>query len=157
MKTRFDLITTVLLVLSLTGCGRTNVPPDLPKLVSCQITVQQEGKPLVDASVSLAPQDGSKWNATGSTNERGIAEMFTHGMYRGVAEGKYKVVVSKNESTNPPLAPTGQPQEKQKHFTLVEEIYGDPVKTPLEIDVVKGTIEYSVDSGKAIKKQLPDR
>ncbi|MDR1960642.1 MAG: hypothetical protein LBQ54_16650 [Planctomycetaceae bacterium] len=157
MKTRFDFIATVLFVLSWTGCGGTNVPPDLPKLVTCQITVRQEGKPLAEASVFLAPQDGSKWNASGNTDARGVAEMFTHGMYQGVAEGKYKVVVSKNESTDPPLAPTGQPQEKQQHFTRVEEIYADAVKTPLAIEVVRGTREYTADAGKAVRIQLPER
>jgi hypothetical protein len=158
MKTTFYLVASIaFLTVSLAGCSRTNFPPDLPKLVSCKITVEQEGKPLTDASVFLAPQDGSKWNATGNTNKQGVAEMFTHGMYRGVAEGKYKVVISKTESTNPPPVPTGQVQEKQKHFTLVEEIYGETEKTPLEIDVLKSTKEYSVDAGKAIKEQLPDR
>jgi hypothetical protein len=157
MKTPFYLVTSIFYLVFLTGCHKTNIPPDLPKLVSCKITVQQEGKPLTDASVFLVPQDSSKWNATGNTNKQGVAEMFTHGMYQGVVKGKYKVVLSKTESTNPPLVPTDQYQEKQKHFTLVEEVYGDTDKTPLEIDVARNTKEYSINAGKVIKKQLPDR
>ncbi|MDR1924806.1 MAG: hypothetical protein LBQ66_10570, partial [Planctomycetaceae bacterium] len=89
-------------VLCCVGCSGQKLPPDLPKLYSCKITITQGGKPLANANVFLAPANGSKWNASGSTNQQGTVELWTQGMYRGVAEGNFKVVVTKQEIINPP-------------------------------------------------------
>lgn len=159
MKYFSHLLIVLGLFVAIVGCGKSNLPPDLPKLVPCKITVTQEGSPLENAKVFLQPEDGSKWNATGNTNAQGETVLMTHGMYNGVPEGKYKVLISKTESTNPPLVSTesGLPQEKSKTFTYVEEIYGNASKTPLSIDVSSSNGTHSVDAGKAVKIQLPDR
>ncbi|MDR1385400.1 MAG: hypothetical protein LBJ67_16365, partial [Planctomycetaceae bacterium] len=136
---------------AITGCSGKQLPPDLPQLFPCKIIIQQEGKPLADAQVFLSPVDGSKWNATGNTNTQGVTEPWTQGMYRGVAEGKFKVVVFKQEIINPPAetsSASGQQTEEPKVYNLIEEIYSEATKTPLSIEVSSSQSEWTLDIGK---------
>jgi hypothetical protein len=150
------LISIILVIIA--GCSGSKLPPDLPKLFPCKITVQQDGVPLADAKVFLSPTDGSQWNASGNTNTQGVVELWTHGSYRGVSEGKFKVLISKQEIVNP--SPTtssdlNQKIEEPKVYNLVEEIYSETEKTPLSIDVSSNQSEFTLDAGKSVRKLIP--
>jgi len=144
------------LCLCLLGCGGKKNPDGMPPLVPCEITIQQEGQPLVGANVSILPMAGDeKWSAVGRTDEKGTAVLHTWGQYAGAAEGKYKVTVSKTEveSVVPPDA-TSEERAKlppDKTFVCVEAIYSDAAKTPLEIELNKGTKSFTLDAGKKVR------
>ena len=141
----------------LNGCNRGNTPGGMPPLVPCEILVQQDGKPLEHAKVSLIPNSG-EWNAVGTTDAAGRAKVYTWGQHAGAAEGTYKVVVSKVEMIPGPQQPPDSPiKSLDKSFRLVEEAFGDAETTPLTIDVKKGAKAYTVDAGKAIRELLPER
>ena len=152
----------VALCLCLTGCSGQKYPDGMPKLVPCEITIQQEGQPLADAMVSLIPTQGdNKWSANGRTDDAGKAVIYTWGKYEGAAEGSYKVVVGKTHTDSAPQAAssdeeTRRPQQ-DKTYNLVEEVYSEASTTPLEIELKKGTKEFTLDAGKAIKKLIPMR
>ena len=143
-----------------TGCGE-KLPDGMPKPVPCEILVTQEGNPLENALVSLQPVGDGKWSAIGNTDATGKAIVFTMDKYKGAVEGKYKVIVSKTE-TEQSKGPVSSNDAARRStslggFYLVDEKYGNPITTPLEIDVVKGTIEYSVDAGKVVRIKMPVR
>ncbi|MDR2706206.1 MAG: DUF4198 domain-containing protein [Planctomycetaceae bacterium] len=144
---------------TLLGCSN-QLPPDLPKLFPCKVILQQEGKPLAGAKVFLSPENGSKWNAVGVTDTQGVAVPWTQGLYTGVAEGKYKVLISKQEIVNPPEVTSSASEQKEgvtKVYNLVEEIYGETDKTPLTIEVSSSQKEFTLDAGKSIYQLVPSR
>jgi hypothetical protein len=141
------------------GCNGKPRPDGTPPLVACSIFVQQEKTPLIDANVSLIPEDGSQWNAAGTTDASGVAKLYTLSQYEGVAIGRYKVVVSKME-TIPGMLGSSDGSTKgtpDPHFNLVELQYSDPTKTPLTLEIVKGTSRYEIDAGKAVRIQEKQR
>jgi hypothetical protein len=159
----------ILLLFSSSGCGGKKLPSDLPKLNPVSITIIQDGKPLAEAMITLTQLDGAaKWSATGNTNAQGIAHHFsTNGMYEGVAAGKFKVCIRKvereREKIDIPPEPT-DPAEKYawrqkyidrvpppKEYDLVEKKYSDLKTTPLEIEIVAGQNEFSLDVGKPVR------
>jgi hypothetical protein len=145
---------------TITGCSGSKLPPDLPKLFPCKIIIQQEGKPLADAKVFLSPENGSKWNAVGSTDAHGVTSPWTQGLYVGVAEGKYKILITKQEIVNPPEVTSSALEQKEgetKVYNLVEEIYGEADKTPLAIEVSASQKEFTLDAGKPVHQLLPAR
>ena len=147
-------------LLHLAGCGE-KLPDGMPKPVPCEIIVSQEGKPLENAIVSLQPSEGGKWSAIGNTDATGKAIVFTMDKYKGAVAGKYKVLVSKTE-TEKSKGPVSSDEAMGRStslngFYLVEESYGNPMTTPIEIEVVKGTVEYPVDAGKAVRIRMPER
>lgn len=143
-----------------TGCSGQKTPDDLPKLYPQKIVLTQEGKPLADAEVYLAPEEGSKWNGGGSTDDSGTAEIFTQGRYKGLASGKYKVVVTKTEietNFNPQRGVSEgskEVQSKDTVYTLVETKYRDEKTTPLEITVADRKGEHALDAGKVVREQM---
>jgi hypothetical protein len=142
------------------GCSRSELPPDLPKLFPCKIIVQQEGKPLAEAKVFLSPENGSKWNAAGVTDAQGLAAPWTQGLYAGAAEGKYKVLISKQEIINPPevtSSASGQKEGVTKVYNLVDEIYSEADKTPLTIEISSSQKEFTLDAGKSVRNLIPAR
>jgi hypothetical protein len=148
-----------LLMFLISGCGGKSLPDGMPSLVTCSILVQQDKIPLVNANVSLIPADGSKWNAAGSTNDSGIAKLYTLSQYEGVPEGKYKVVVSKRE-TIPGVARASDGSTKgtpDQHFNLVELQYSNLAETPLILEIVKGKSHYELEAGKAVRIQEKQR
>ena len=82
----------------LLAAGCTQQRPDgLPKLYPVSLRVVQEGKPLDGASLVLrtADADALPWTIGGKTDDSGTLVLWTHGKYKGVPAGKFKVVVSK--------------------------------------------------------------
>ncbi|MDR0338341.1 MAG: carboxypeptidase-like regulatory domain-containing protein [Planctomycetaceae bacterium] len=130
---RFIMILSVLLFCSIIGCGKEKLPADIPSLHPCQITVQMKGSPLEGATVSLLPEQG-KWGAAGITNTQGIAELRTRN-YRGVAEGHYKITVSKIQVGTSPGTDEGSAIPPT---ALVNETFSNPEKTPLTCEIKPG-------------------
>lgn len=163
MKLTYDLKFVFVLcsmMLFVAGCGE-KLPAGMPKPVPCEVIVTQEDKPLENALVSLQPSDGKQWSAVGNTDATGKAIVFTTDRYKGAVPGKYKVLVSKTE-TEQSKGPVSSDEAAGRNtslggYYLVEEKYGNPITTPIEIEVVKGTTEYPVDAGKAIRIKMPER
>lgn len=142
------------------GCGQKK-PEGLSNLEPVILTVTQDGAPCADAQVNLLSLDPSnKWTSGGTTDSMGVVALVTHGQYKGVPVGKYKVSVFKKigEGTPPPPLPTDEASEKAYNdyyesgqtydlFCLIEKKYTDLNTTPLEIEVVKGKNELTVDVG----------
>ncbi len=168
------------LALLATGCSKQKLPSDLPKLFPTQIVLTQDGKPLEKASVTLTASDPeaagavSKWASSGGTDAMGLAEMFVNGQYKGVPEGKFKVVVLKYEDSSvqakeiPPQPnavedPEGfdkwrkmydksSEQMDNKIYYLVDKKYSDEKSTPLEITVTQaGPNKFQFDLGKPVR------
>ncbi len=71
----------------------------MPELYSITLQFTQAGAPLSGAAVQLIPLDPTnKWTCGGGTDASGTCVVHTHGVYRGVAAGKYKICVSKTET-----------------------------------------------------------
>ena len=160
----FVAIFTVFVVL--VGCSKgPSKPEGMPELVPCKVKVVQDGSPLANANVVLIPvaPAGTVWPVGGQTDAAGIAEMRTYGEHVGAPVDHYKVVVSKVKVETLVPATTsadGQYQPAQeKLYDLVAPALGFPPTSTLEIQVVKGTTDYSVDVGVAVQvlKQQPNQ
>jgi hypothetical protein len=136
------VILSALLFCSIIGCGKEKLLTDLPRLHPCHITVQMNGSPLEGATVSLLPEQG-KWGAAGITNAQGIAELRTRNYY-GVAEGHYKITVSKIQAGTSPGTDEGTAIPP---ITLVNETFSNPEKTPLKCEIKSGknSFDFTVE------------
>ncbi|MDR2439918.1 MAG: carboxypeptidase-like regulatory domain-containing protein [Planctomycetaceae bacterium] len=133
----------VTVILYLSSCGGTKKPDGLPDLYPCRIVVTVNEAPLEGALVSLSGNDG-RWPGNGFTDQQGIAVIRTRGQFVGVAEGTYKVTVSK---VLPP-PPTGKDEGSTKEpKQLINSKYTTPETTPLECVVKSGTnnFEFKVE------------
>jgi hypothetical protein len=145
----------ILFFATFTGCGqRSQRPDDLPQLSPCKITVTQDGVPLQEANVVMFSKETSvKYrNATGMTDNNGIAEMRTYG-FSGVPVGVYKIMVKKTilEGAKEYVDELGTPQVSGgKDYNLVNQKYQDEKTTDLEIEVTSGNNEISIDVGKPV-------
>jgi len=142
------------------ACNRQPLPNDLPKLYRRSVKVTQGGRPLADAVVFFAPTDNSKWNAGGSTNSSGVAELHTQGMYRGIAAGTYKVTVNKTEFEDK-VDPTRRNSEGGALTTtifhsLVELKYTDQNTTDLEVVITPKNEPIVLDLGSPVRQVLPE-
>ena len=156
---------------SFSGCGGEPRPKDLPDLFPVSVTVEQEGKPVPGAVVTLNHVDGdAKWSAACETGSDGIAKnFFTNGKYKGVALGKYQVCVRKlergeMEKVDLPPEPTDpyerylwrqkyeESQKRPESYDLIEAKYFDPRLSPLEIEVTAGAKnEFTVDVSSPVR------
>jgi hypothetical protein len=140
------------------GCSRNNsLPPDLPKLYPCRITVMQDGKPLSDASVTLLANDKSVLynSASGMTNSNGIVSLRTYGV-DGVPTGNYKITVSKHveEGATEYTDVSGLKQTKNGiWYSLIESKFVTEETTPLEIEITAGKNEKIIDVGKSVHEK----
>jgi len=155
MKRTISVLFTILLAV-MTGCGGSSKPPGFPKLVPCKIKVIQGGAPLAGADVVLvsAAPSGTVWSVGGQTDTTGIAVMRTHGEHIGAPVDQYKVVVSKVEvEVIRPESIRGSMYQgaEEKIYDIVAPALGFPKTTTLQINVVKGTVDYSVDVGAAVR------
>ncbi|MDR2439500.1 MAG: carboxypeptidase-like regulatory domain-containing protein [Planctomycetaceae bacterium] len=155
------------------GCQRgPSLPSDIPPLTVCKIIVTQNGEPVDGVSVSLLPVTKTEnWRTSGVTDANGTTVPFTNGLFEGVPQGKYKIVVSKTERESdkniPPTPPMGTPDYEEwmkKYFgkknivttySLIEKQYISFSTTPHEIEVSgKKTIETTIDVGKKVREKL---
>jgi hypothetical protein len=134
------------------GCNPQAKPPDLPDLQPVNITITQEGKPLIGADVVLMPdQTNEKWSAGGVTDTSGIVVPCTQGKYRGVPVGKFKICVSKTETESTVGRNESYSGTPPKSYRLVEEQYANPITSPLEIEIVTGKNVGKFDVGKVVR------
>jgi len=81
------------------GCGKSTMPPDMPKLYPAQLTLTQGGKPFEDVMVIASHKDAaSHYSSGGISDANGIVVLRTHGKYSGVPEGTYALALSKRET-----------------------------------------------------------
>ncbi len=81
----------------LTGCGAEK-PAGFPDTVPFSIKIEKEGRPLVDAQISLYSESGVDYAVGGTTDENGVAELATvRGSYarKGAPLGTFAVTVNK--------------------------------------------------------------
>ena len=161
MKT--DTLQTLLMLtavaLPLIGCGGEKLPPGMPPPVPCEIVVTQEGQPLAGAVVRLQPIDNSDWSAVGRTDESGKLTVYTADRFKGAVPGKYKVIVSKTETEKGKAVSSAEAEGRDTSpasYYLVGEQYQSASKTPLEIEVSKGTPTHTVDVGKAVRIKIEE-
>ncbi len=153
---------------SAVGCGQ-KLPDGMPKLNPTTITAVQDGAPLADAMITLQAVDlaNNKWSSGGTTDAKGVATIVTHGQYKGVPTGKYKVAVSKTvgEGTPPPPKPIDEESARiyqeyidsgatYAEFFVVAPEYRLVDSTPLEVDVVDGSNNLKVDVGAAVREEI---
>lgn len=156
LKRRSTLIATVLAVVAAScfvGCAR-KTPDGMPKLYPCSITLTQGNAPLADATVTLV-NDSLEWAVSGTTDEKGVAVIYTHGTYAGAPEGDYVVVVQKQIVEKP----TVQQQSASDDiiggvaYNCVSEEFGSKTTSPLKLEV-KGKTTGSFDVGEAIREEV---
>jgi hypothetical protein len=138
-------IVILLAVLCFAGCA-PSLPKGMPPIYPCTITLTQEGVPLVGASVALIPEDTTlTFTFAGATTSSGSVEMYSHGKYRGIPAGKYKLIVTKNthEIQN----------EKIWTVSLVDVQYCNSDTSPLQVDIAKTKNQFTFELGKAVKIQ----
>jgi len=149
----------------LAGCSGESRPEGMPKLYpSVRIKVVQEGTPLEDAYVSLRPEDKSlTWGIGGKTDAQGIAQLWTHGKYKGAYAGTFKVVVTKtvNEGEKEYIAALDRHDTKAaeavkvQSFSFVEDKFGLENQTPLTIEISSSSNVIEVDAGPVVKIEKP--
>ena len=167
MNKVFALSICAILAASAIGCG-PKTPDGMPDLQPTTITVIQDGAPLPEAVLNLQSVDTtSKWTCGGVTDEKGVATIVTHGQYKGAPIGKYKVSVSKviGDGTPPPPTPIDAESARiyqeyidsgatYEEFDVVDKTFAIVETTTLEVEVVKGKNELSVDVGSAIHEPI---
>ena len=157
----------VLSITALSGCGGQSRPADLPRLYPCTVTVLQDGRPLGEGIVKLVSTDPSfRWVIFAQLDSSGTGKVYTQGLYVGVPEGEYKVVVSKEESVSEQVGPTITRQDGDsgetitvtptsvKVYTLVEKEYTDAKTTPLSITISQKGNNQTFDCGKPVREFL---
>ncbi len=154
-------------VLASIGCGKKK-PAGMPDLQPTTLTVTQGGAPLAEAVINFKAVDSSMtWTCGGITDSKGVATIVTHGQYKGAPEGKYKVSVMKTvgEGTPPPPSPIDEESARvykeyidsgatYEEFYVVDQQYATIETTPLEVEVVKGKNDLTVDVGEAVKEPI---
>lgn len=153
-----------LFAFTLQGCGARAKPADMPALQPCSITFIQEGKPLSGANIILHSSDSDfKWGVGGVTDENGVVVLKTNGFYDGVPVGTYKISLTKLISDGPP-PPSSLPDDEDErtkimneyakqvtHYSTIPAEFRKKDSTSLEIEVVKGKNEKTLDLGKEVK------
>ena len=125
--------------LTFSGCGGEPKPDGMPKLHPTVIQLTQESTPVEGASVQLVSETDGRWPIGGSTDANGTVSLKTYGRYAGVPEGKYKVLVSKNERERVGSEPQSMYDSWAENvYNLVDPVYSVPETTPLEIEVKPG-------------------
>lgn len=135
------------------GCGR-KTPAGMPKLYPCSIEIIQDGKPLGDATVTLATEEHT-WAVSGSTDASGVAKIFTHGTYPGAPLGKYTVVVSKQIVEEPEQTQVSASMivSGGTAYNLVAPEFGSRDTSPLTLEI-KGKTKESFDVGESIREEV---
>lgn len=149
------------------GCKESR-PAGMPKLQKVKITLTQEGQPCDDAKLGLLPIGGDpQWSSGGTTNANGVLEPVTHGKYKGMPVGKYRVTVDKSvgEGEPPPPSPIDAESQRKfdeyrasgktyKLFQVMPDKYRLRDSSPLEIEVTEGTNEFTLDVPESVKVEV---
>ncbi|MDR1477991.1 MAG: hypothetical protein LBJ00_03525 [Planctomycetaceae bacterium] len=95
-----QLLTLLFWVEFFIGCSRLPPKPaDLPELYSAKVTVTFGGKAIEGVNVSLRPTDKNiKWQASGYTDNNGIANLRTSFAFPGVPVGNFIISFDKKSS-----------------------------------------------------------
>ena len=166
-KTSIAVLTLTLLLLGAAGCGEPK-PEGMPDLHKVKIILTQEGKPCDDAKIGLLPLGGDpQWSSGGTTDSNGNLEPVTHGKYKGMPVGKYRVTVDKSvgEGEPPPPSPIDAESKKKfddyvasgktyKLFQVIPNKYRLRDSSPLDIEVKEGANEFTLDIPEAVKNEV---
>lgn len=155
------------------GC-RSNLPEGIPPRYPCRITITGDGSPIEGANVMLFPESSDPtektWTPMGTTDESGVAQLFTNARYEGAPAGKYKIVVVKLIGEKNPGVPPAPPEDSPQYvdwqaqwmdrsileFDVIDTRYGNAETTPSEIEIVKSKMnEAQIDVGKAVRIKRP--
>ena len=155
----------VTIFVCLSGCGGEKRPDGMPQLYPAVcVKVVQDGMPLEDATVSLRPNDkGFTWGIGGRTDAQGVAQLWTHGKYKGAPAGTFKVLVSKkvNEGEKEYIAALAQNDDKAaaavkvQSFSCVEDKFGTESQTTLKLEITSSSKILEVDVSPAVKIEKP--
>ncbi|MCF0234754.1 MAG: hypothetical protein HUK22_07245 [Thermoguttaceae bacterium] len=158
MKT-FLIVALVAAAVSFVGCKKARTPDGMPDLRPCAIKIEQEGKALGGATVTLVAKEGTPdYSSSGTTDVFGNAKILTQGKYPGVPDGEYIVVVNKIEIDRfeelQQSVVNGEkfPETELPIYTYVDEKYGSAETSGLEL-TVSGKTGATFDVGPAIKVQ----
>lgn len=150
------ILSFVFFVFFASGCNGPKKPDGMPKIYPVQIIVNQEGKPLAEAAVTLFHNDPelTRWVPAGTTNASGKVLPRTSGQFEGVPEGAWKVLVTKRVTEySEKLVDPNMPEMGKKVtavYDSVEPQYNDRAGTPLTVDVKPGSNSFTLDAGKAV-------
>jgi len=144
------------------GCG-PQLPDGMPRLYPVTITVTQEGQPFPEALVSLRSVDTAAtgtWTIGGRTGADGTVELYTSG-FRGAPVGTFRVVLFREDNVGlaerEAAALRGDPFEGivVRIWSLVQEEYNHPDRTPIEIEITPDTRTLTIDAGPAVRIERP--
>ncbi|MGI6402320.1 MAG: hypothetical protein ACOX0A_09495 [Thermoguttaceae bacterium] len=164
---RLLLLCSVAVMVSTIGCGGVKKPDGLPDLQPVTIKLTQGSEPLANAVLNIKPIEPSTTNnftCGGTSDAKGVTTIVTHGQYKGAPIGKYKVAVSctVGEGTPPPPSPIDEESARvwkeyqesgatYEEFYVVDPVYSTVESTPLEIEIVKGKNELTLDCGEKVR------
>ena len=150
----FYLLTISLIWLVCGGCSPENRPADLPPLFPVTLTIMLGDQPLDNALITFYSENEeiAKWTVGSVTDANGKAIIVTHGQFRGSPAGQFKVCVKKvklegddeagikkpQNSFVVDFSPSQQPAKMPKMIYIVDPLFGQPEKTPLEIEIPAG-------------------
>ena len=159
LKKSVALFSLALVAVVAVGCGKSNKPSDMGELGGCVVKVTQDGAPLAGAEVIFHAQDppNQKYTPSGTTNEKGEAQIKTYG-FEGVPAGEYKVTVTKLviEEGELVVAEDGSESvEGGSEYQAVDAEYRDVNTTPLSITVTDPMTEVpTFDVGSAVNQEM---
>lgn len=136
------------------GCTKSNLPKDFPKLYPCEITVIQDGEPLPECNVALLPSDGSnaKYGSSALTNDDGTALINTYG-HAGVPSGSYIVTMEKTAIEDAKQVTNSEGDQVEvggQVYSYVAEIHTNPETSPHRIEIGKSQVSARFDIGKKV-------
>jgi hypothetical protein len=138
------LIVSILCCSLLSGCDQP-IPPDMPVLHPCSVTVKVKGEPLDGVAIQLLAVDESKWFANGFTNKSGVAKIQTQAEFSGAAVGEYIVTLTK-ETTDPTWKPNpNKPEEGAPVISFINYKYANKNTSPLRCTVKEGSNQFEFD------------
>lgn len=161
------VVTAMALTLAMTGGCDQKTPDDMPTLNSCVLHFKQDGKPLTDATVTLYSAEGSKWNGSGRTDATGKSVIYTHGLYQGLSDGKYKVCVTKSHSVVAAVPEKGTKEYEQyaanngrvpgKTVHKVDLKYELSETTPLSLEMKGKKFTETFEVGPSLETEVIDK
>lgn len=131
------MLAPALVILLLIGCSEK----ETTGRVQATGSVNYKGQPVEGASVILSPEGGATPAATGKTDGSGQFTLSTSAG-DGVVPGKYKVMVSKTETTTEEIPESDPRYGSVTPKTTVKDHlpakYKDPAKSGLTVEIRDG-------------------